>query len=576
MVQIDLKLVIGQFLDAMNRVRESWAKFSEDSKKAAAEAAKAFDQTTKKTTEAGDAAKKTATSANETAIVLSRMYGVMADSTKGVDQAKSSKFYEFLVNLSGAFRNMWSAAKAGDFSKVFEILKSNSEVKSLAEAFQLLSSVLKSGGVSMAQASSALEMIGPLVAALGPEVLIAAGAFAALAGAGAGLFALSKVVKSLTQDMADLSSRAREIGVAASEMYTLEKSFEAIGSTALDAGTGLERFFTKLSEARFGSGETAAALRRLSIASGQDLKPIELLKAGNVQAFYQVVNALRSVRNEAQQVEIASKLFTGKTGPEIKAIIDTGALDNANVKFAAFKSVISEVGGKFSDTNMAATTVFTAIKDGIMLVVNSFASLSQAFFAGFEAMGGTEAIANGFGSIAEAISRSMPLVDVALAAVGGILGILAQAFAGVAKLISGVIALMRGLQNAILSVLAAIFEALNGITFGLLSRVTGVTGDSIRNIGKKLESGSESAKGTSGFMPVEAFKPMQIAIASSLTKVGGGGESFGAGGNDPLYDIARLQLETQKEIVYELKRSNSIGVDIPNEKYYQAGANVYF
>ena len=556
MVQIDLKLVIGQFLDAMNRVRESWAKFSEDSKKAATEAAKAFDQTTKKATEAGDAAKKTAATAGESAIVLSRMYGVMGDSMKGTDESKTSKFYQSLVNIAAAFRNIWDAVKSGNFSKIADIIKNSAEIKSASDAFGVFSNAIKTGSVASEEMAGLMQSLFAAVAAIGPEMLVAASEIAVFVAAGAGLYAVSSIVKRMTQDMAELSARSREVGMSAAGLYTIEKAFQAIGANSLDASTGIERFLTKLSEARFGSGETAAALRRLSIASGMDLKPMTLLQKGTAEAFYDVVNALRSVGNEAQRVEIASKLFTGKTGPEIKALIDTGSLDSANAKFSAFQQVIEKFGGSFTAVNSEATMALSAVTDGIKLVISSIASLTFGFFAAFKQFKGTEYIANGFALIADSIADVSAAFDILAGAIGFVAAAFAKIFELVAAIFNVVSFVVKAITNLFITLVGVIVAALNGITFGLLGKVAGLSQSSVEGVKEKWAKGKESAAGVSGFMPVEAFKPMQVAIASSLTKVGGGGESFGTGGYDPMYELARQQLDTQKQIVTELQRKN--------------------
>lgn len=502
-VEAEIKLNIADLVSAMETIKKGFFDLSRQAGTMAGNASKAFDDLTRSAQ--GATQGKGPAKLGETFKMLRTEFSNL----------KQSGFS--IPSIKGVFQNEELAKRLG------------TTMQGLGRSFQTASYILRG------QFSSALNTGARAMALLGPEALLIAGAVTVAVGALAVFTAGVAGAIFGVKRFAEEQYRARQVGMSASEFKPIEIAFEKIGAKAEDAAPALERFFSKLSEARYGAGATAQALRQLSIASGKELKPIDLLKKGNKEAFNDVINALKAVKNEAQRMQIASTLFTGKTGPEIKAIVDTGALAEAEGMMGNLNAVTQTWGGTFSNVWSEIKSTVTAIGEGFWVMIASFATMFNMSAKVWKEWKVAEMIANIFGNLATLIGGLGTVLDPIIALFTMLLGIVVRIIEVITYLLAGVGKLIGGLMAGLYSV------------FGWLLKIMDFFGGTDNaKTWEKFANQTPERKAEKGAMPIEAFKPVQAGIASSLTKIGGGGESFG-GGVD-LYDINRQQLETQREI----------------------------
>ena len=344
------------------------------------------------------------------------------------------------IKLLEVFKSLKDEIKKVSDSKfsipsITGLLQNENMTKSLIGAFQGLGRSLQTVTyILRGQFSSALNTGSRAMALIGADALVLIGGLTIAIGSFLAFAAVVTGVAFAVNRFGEEAYRAMEVGMSASQLKPIELAFEKVGGKASDAVPALQSFITKLSEARFGSGEAATALRQLSIASGKDLRPIELLKKGNKQALLEVLDALKQVRNEAQRGQIASTLFTGKSGAEIKAIVDTGSLGDAESMLGNVNAITEAWGGTFMNIKSAISDTFTAIKEGVYVVLASFGTMFNMSAKIFKEWQMGKTIANIFADIAMFIGAIGMVLDPIIGLFSMLVGIILRMVEAVAYL----------------------------------------------------------------------------------------------------------------------------------------------
>jgi phage-related protein len=510
-LEAEIKLKIQQFTDAMRSMREY---FKDLGKQATASSKEASDAMRR----VGDAAKKSSES----------MKGGGSSDVAGTIKGLMDMFSKL---KSGGFNMKNMTESMAEFTK-----KSSGGLNAVRGFMNIAEAMTRLAGGNfagaMASGSRALYLLG---AACGPLVIGLGAAVAILTGVGIAVAFALKGINYYTEAVA----RSRETGLKVSDLLPIEAAFEMVGARASNAAPALGQFFTKLTEARFGAGETAQALRELSIASGKELKPIKLLEMNNVDAFNAVIDALKTVNNEAQRIQIASKLFGSKTGLEVKAIIDTGALGSARSAMAPITSELEKQSGTIASVGQSFSLLWQIISSGTSLAFASFSRLFEPLMDMFKLFGGFEIVSSIFANIGKYISNLGSVVAPAMAVVGAFLAAILKMVDIFIEGIGMVGSMLAGMLDVLLAVGEAVAQVIKTITFGLVD----TTGYYKAVKGKR---GEKDSTGEQKGPVVQAFLPVQAAIAGSLTKVGGGGMAFGGGAG--AVDLQREQLEMQRQI----------------------------
>jgi hypothetical protein len=507
-LEAEIKLKIQQFTDAMRSMREHFKELGKEATASAKQAADALRRV-------GDAAKKS------------------AESMKGGGSADLSATIKGLMDMfnklkSGGFNMKNMTESMSEFAK-----KSSGGLNAVRGFMNIAEAMTRLAGGNfagaMASGSRALYLLG---AACGPLIIGLGTAVAILTGLGiAATFAL-KGINYYTEAVA----RSRETGLKVSDLLPIEAAFEMIGARASNAAPALGQFFTKLTEARFGAGETAEALRVLSVISGKELKPMKLLEMNNIDALNMVIDALRMVGNESQKIQLASKLFGSKTGLEIKAIIDTGALDSARSKMSYINDELESQSETIASVGQSFSVLWSIISSGTSLVFASLSKLLQPVMDFFSFMYGFEFLSNIFADIASLINSIGVILSPVMALLGGLLSVVALVGAAIVKIFALAAAAIAVFVDLVIQLVDIWATFIKLFTFGAVD----VSSDAISKKGKKSEGGEKQGS------VVQAFLPVQAAIAGSLTKVGGGGMAFGGGAG--AVDLQREQLEMQRQI----------------------------
>lgn len=202
--------------------------------------------------------------------------------------------------------------------------KSQDELKKIKSSYSVL--------------GSALKKIGP----------IAAGAFS-IAG-----------ISSFINKLDDLSKRARDIDMTASQLQELQHQADKAGISASELDTAMKAFNRNVSLAAMGTGEARIALESMGIslenANGIYKDQNELLQE---TAMYFAQNA-----NEAENAGRAAKLF-GENGAEVLRIFEQGE-DSVNKVFNA--KGIDEAALAAEKLNNTFKDFFNSIKDGVAIL----------------------------------------------------------------------------------------------------------------------------------------------------------------------------------------------------------------
>ena len=366
------------------------------------------------------------------------------------------------------------------------------------------------------------------VGVFGAEILMVAAGIAVFIGAA---YAAVKAVQGLvssTKELAQLNQQAFEAGVSVKQMVALERAFINAGSSADEAQTAMSRFAVKLAEAKSGAGNTYEALRVLSDISGKNLNPNVLSSKGSYQAAKEIIDALKLVKNEAQKTQLSSELFTMKSGPIVKAISDTGGLDTAETQTNRFGSIVQQAAGPASTMKVVFSDVWDSIGKAWDVIASRIIMGLEGIVRSFDALNLSGSIIEAADYIGQVFQILAPIITTPFLALGVILKGLLVIFNAIGAVISAVILKpMIFLLDVCNTIQKTIFKILS--VFGLIKPSVDI-------------KSAEEVKGQ-GFQ--NAFMPVQTGIASSLTKVGGGGESFGGGIS--ILDIQREMLAVQKE-----------------------------
>ena len=501
-VVAEIKLVIDQFTQSVKRVMDYFAKMGEAAKKSASDIASSFAGT-----EIGNVLEK---------LFSSKQKG-LKDLFSGVTTGGASAT-QMLFGLTKAFQ-------AGAFA-------------------------------AQGMFATSLNMAARALMVLGPEfALVVAG----LAGSAAGFVAVGAAIKmaaSAVEQYTQLSAKAQSLGLKPETLRVLEIAFKRVGGDAYAATTALDKFYANLYQAKEGAGDAYQAFLVLSKASGNNLLPQQLMKMSNEQALFKTIAALKEIRNETQRLAIANKLFTGFTGTSglyLKAIIDKGVIETTMSDLRLIFDMQNKMSASLLKVGEVGRQTFTIISEGVSLVSAAFAPLLEGMVQGMQDMRVNERIVTFFVVLADAINE----FKVSLSGIGYLIAAFIGALASIGTGISGIMAYVGNFITQIITGIALmnlgfakIFDIINAI-FGIKSDFSSGAFAWVDSLINPQQSKTPKAAEAAPLIP--AFQPVQAAIASSLTKVGGGGESFGAGGNDPLYDLGRQQLDVQKQIRDELK-----------------------
>lgn len=440
----------------------------------------------------------------------------------------------------------------------------------------ILSGVTKAfqGGTFAAEGfvATGLNMVARALAILGPEfALVVAGVFST-AVAFKALEATIKFTTNSINEYQQIAAKAAGLGIQTKTLVVLQEAFKRVGGDAYAAATALDKFYANLYAAKDGATDVYNALRVLSKASGQNLLPTSLLKMSNEEALLKTISALQQVTNETQRLAIANKLFTGFTGTSglyLKAIIDKSVIDQTKNDLSGLLDLQSLTGGGVGRAAEYFKGLFSIIATGagvVGQVLGSMFSILPELESSFSSKtlslsGGLQQI---FVNIGKGFENLRPIIEFIVVVVYAVVDAMVQIGKIASIVFAGVSAAIKVVINLLLD-LASNFATIGKyMTLGLVDFTP-----TIERL-RKGSNTSEKAVTEPGAL-IPAFAPVQAAIASSLTKVGGGGESFGAGGNDPLYDISRQQLETQKQIRDALNRNNQQSTGTTGWTYIEGG-----
>jgi hypothetical protein len=407
--------------------------------------------------------------------------------------------------------------------------------------------------------ATSLNMVATALRMLGPEFAVVIAGAAGIAAAFAGLIFAVKAAVNGVKEYTELSAKAMSLGLKPETLKVLEIAFQRVGGDAYAASTALDKFFANIYSAKDGATEAYNALRVLSQVSGENLLPANLIKMPNEEAFMKVLSALKLINNETQRLAISNKLFTGFTGTSglfLKSIIDKDVISKTTSDLNPMLSMQSKISGSLIYVGETGRKAMSMISSGASLVGQMIAAVGQSFAQFWEGAKLSERIGNIFVSIADAIAMLKPLLSLVgtiLAGFAGALIVIGNALAGVFNLMAAVFAAVyKGIQLVVLGVLMAVDGLTKLMTLGL-----GGTkfADNFSAAMNAEEGFLEPQKAPGASLPIQAFAPVQAAISSSLTKVGGGGSSFGAGANDPMYDLGRQQLRVQEQIRDALQKN---------------------
>nr|DAX28079.1 MAG TPA: tail tape measure [Caudoviricetes sp.] len=294
------------------------------------------------------------------------------------------------------------------------------EIVETAEQLQNFETESNKVNTTFGQISSTFESAGNKLKDLGSQLT----ALSAVAGvATAGMVALG-VKAGVSAD--DLNTLAKVTGLSTQELQAFKYAEDLIDvSTGTMAGA-LAKLTKNMANAKNGSKDQIEAFKELKVAFTDSTGHLR----DNNDVFYEVINALGGIKNEAERDALAMKLF-GKSAQELNPLILGGAEDLKKLTEEA-----KSYGVVLSQEVLDKSNAFNDKIDTLKARINGIGSIFGAKVA--EALlPHMDSIVNFIGEIAKAISKLDPTIVTVVLAVGGLLAALAPVLTTIGQMSLG-------------------------------------------------------------------------------------------------------------------------------------------
>lgn len=294
------------------------------------------------------------------------------------------------------------------------------EIVETAEQLQNFETESNKINTTFGQISSTFESAGNKLKDLGSQLT----ALSAVAGvATAGMVALG-VKAGVSAD--DLNTLAKVTGLSTQELQAFKYAEDLIDvSTGTMAGA-LAKLTKNMANAKNGSKDQIEAFKELKVAFTDSTGHLR----DNNDVFYEVINALGGIKNEAERDALAMKLF-GKSAQELNPLILGGAEDLKKLTEEA-----KSYGVVLSQEVLDKSNAFNDKIDTLKARINGIGSIFGAKVA--EALlPHMDSIVNFIGEIAKAISKLDPTIVTVVLAVGGLLAVLAPVLTTIGQMSLG-------------------------------------------------------------------------------------------------------------------------------------------
>lgn len=294
------------------------------------------------------------------------------------------------------------------------------EIVETAEQLQNFETESNKVNTAFGQISSTFESAGNKLKDLGSQLT----ALSAVAGvATAGMVALG-VKAGVSAD--DLNTLAKVTGLSTQELQAFKYAEDLIDvSTGTMAGA-LAKLTKNMANAKNGSKDQIEAFKELKVAFTDSTGHLR----DNNDVFYEVINALGGIKNEAERDALAMKLF-GKSAQELNPLILGGAEDLKKLTEEA-----KSYGVVLSQDVLDKSNAFNDKIDTLKARINGIGSIFGAKVA--EALlPHMDSIVNFIGEIAKAISKLDPTIVTVVLAVGGLLAVLAPVLTTIGQMSLG-------------------------------------------------------------------------------------------------------------------------------------------
>ncbi len=224
----------------------------------------------------------------------------------------------------------------------------------------------------------------------------------------------------------DLNTLAKVTGLSTQELQAFKYAEDLIDvSTGTMAGA-LAKLTKNMANAKNGSKDQIEAFKELKVAFTDSTGHLR----DNNDVFYEVINALGGIKNEAERDALAMKLF-GKSAQELNPLILGGAEDLKKLTEEA-----KSYGVVLSQEVLDKSNAFNDKIDTLKARINGIGSIFGAKVA--EALlPHMDNIVNFIGEIAKAISKLDPTIVTVVLAVGGLLAVLAPVLTTIGQMSLG-------------------------------------------------------------------------------------------------------------------------------------------
>lgn len=307
-------------------------------------------------------------------------------------------------------------------------------ISGLSSAGEGLSRVF-SGGVSQG-----IRAVGSSVAALVNPFTIAA---AGIAGFGAAASAIVRGLVDLEARVKGLGAAAEQLGVSFNTIQVLEEAASRAGTSLDAAAAGIQKFATRIDDARKGTGAAAEAFRELGISQEElaNTAPTEL--AGRVAA------ELSKIEDPARRAALQVDLL-GKSGESLRRVF-------SEIPDAA--GDLERFGGAISDEDRERIEALGPAFDGFGVALRALGTSVITPFAGLVTglVKSLSGIINVVTGVAQALGTVLgPILNAVGAifgefgnAINGITGIFREFFGSVDQAAESTKPLEEAVQNAV-------------------------------------------------------------------------------------------------------------------------------
>lgn len=212
----------------------------------------------------------------------------------------------------------------------------------------------------------------------------------------------------------DINTLAKVTGISTQELQAFKYAEDLIDVSTETMAGAMAKLTRNMASAKNGSKEQVQAFKELGVSFTDNTGH---LRDSN-DVFYDVINALSKIPNEAERDALAMKLF-GKSAQELNPLILGGTED-----LKKYTQQAKEFGIVLDQETLDKANAFNDKIDTMKGLINGIGSIFGAKVA--EALlPHMDSIVNFIGDIAKAISNLDPTIVTVVVAVGGLLSILA-------------------------------------------------------------------------------------------------------------------------------------------------------